>query len=114
MKGSFEEGPPYGSYGSTLSVRRNTTPVDDEAIAIHTSGLTKRISTAVLAVDDLDLRVYEGEIFGFLGPNGAGKSTTIDVIMDYVRPSAGSASSSCSPGSPSRYSSAISASVEPT
>lgn len=61
------------------------------AIAIQTTGLTKRYGKDVLAVDDLDLTVYEGEIFGFLGPNGAGKSTTIDVIMDYVRPSAGTA-----------------------
>ncbi|WP_336001493.1 ABC transporter ATP-binding protein [Halorientalis halophila] len=64
---------------------------DDDPIAIRTTGLTKRYGSEVLAVDDLDLTVYEGEIFGFLGPNGAGKSTTIDVIMDYVRPSAGSA-----------------------
>jgi ABC-2 type transport system ATP-binding protein len=64
---------------------------DNGAIAIQTTGLTKRYGKDVLAVDDLDLTVYEGEIFGFLGPNGAGKSTTIDVIMDYVRPSAGSA-----------------------
>lgn len=64
---------------------------DTESVAIQTSGLTKRYGKDVLAVDDLDLTVYEGEIFGFLGPNGAGKSTTIDVIMDYVRPSAGSA-----------------------
>ncbi|EMA69998.1 ABC transporter ATP-binding protein [Halorubrum kocurii] len=67
------------------------TPTDDEPVAIRTTGLTKRYGKDVLAVDDLDLTVYEGEIFGFLGPNGAGKSTTIDVIMDYVRPSAGSA-----------------------
>jgi len=67
------------------------TSTDDEPVAIRTTGLTKRYGEDVLAVDDLDLTVYEGEIFGFLGPNGAGKSTTIDVIMDYVRPSAGSA-----------------------
>jgi len=64
---------------------------DNETIAIQTTELTKRYGKDVLAVDDLDLTVYEGEIFGFLGPNGAGKSTTIDVIMDYVRPSSGSA-----------------------
>ncbi|WP_276302668.1 ABC transporter ATP-binding protein [Halorussus lipolyticus] len=58
-------------------------------VAIEIDGLTKRFGD-VVAVDDLDLRIEEGEIFGFLGPNGAGKSTTIDVIMDYVRPSAGS------------------------
>jgi ABC-2 type transport system ATP-binding protein len=59
--------------------------------AIETSGLTKRFGADVLAVDDLDLTVAEGEIFGFLGPNGAGKSTTIDMLLDYVRPTAGSA-----------------------
>ncbi|MFC6873750.1 ABC transporter ATP-binding protein [Halobellus marinus] len=66
-------------------------PLRNEAVAIQTTGLTKRYGKDVLAVDNLDLTVHEGEIFGFLGPNGAGKSTTIDVIMDYVRPSAGSA-----------------------
>ena len=68
-----------------------TASTDDRPVAVRTTGLTKRYSDDVLAVDDLDLTVYEGEIFGFLGPNGAGKSTTIDVIMDYVRPSSGSA-----------------------
>ncbi|MFC7046334.1 ABC transporter ATP-binding protein [Halobacteriaceae archaeon GCM10025711] len=60
--------------------------------AIETTDLTKRYGTDVLAVQDLDLTVHEGEVFGFLGPNGAGKSTTIDMLLDYVRPTAGSAS----------------------
>ena len=60
--------------------------------AIETTGLTKRFGSDVLAVEDVDLTVEEGEIFGFLGPNGAGKSTTIDMLLDYVRPTAGSAS----------------------
>ncbi|MCT9098459.1 ABC transporter ATP-binding protein [Haloarchaeobius sp. HME9146] len=59
--------------------------------AIETTNLTKRYGESVVAVDDLDLTVEEGEVFGFLGPNGAGKSTTIDMLMDYVRPSGGSA-----------------------
>ncbi|NHN60519.1 MULTISPECIES: ABC transporter ATP-binding protein [Halorussus] len=59
--------------------------------AIETDDLTKRFDGDVVAVDGLDLRVPEGEVFGFLGPNGAGKSTTIDVLLDYVRPTAGSA-----------------------
>ena len=63
----------------------------DAAVAIRTTGLTKRYGVDVLAVDDLDLTVYAGEVFGFLGPNGAGKSTTIDVLMDYVRPTGGTA-----------------------
>jgi len=41
---------------------------------------------------DLDLEVQRGEVFGFLGPNGAGKSTTMRLLLDVIRPTAGSAS----------------------
>ena len=58
--------------------------------AIETIGLTKEYGE-LTAVDDLDLTVEEGEVFGFLGPNGAGKSTTINMLLDFTRPSAGSA-----------------------
>jgi ABC-2 type transport system ATP-binding protein len=58
--------------------------------AIRTESLTKRFGS-LTAVDDLDLTVQEGEVFGFLGPNGAGKSTTIEVLLDFVRPTAGTA-----------------------
>ncbi len=44
------------------------------------------------ALDRLDLTVNRGEIFGYLGPNGAGKTTTIRMLLDLIRPSAGSAS----------------------
>lgn len=54
-------------------------------------GLTRAFG-AVVALDHLDLRVEQGEIFGFLGPNGAGKSTTIRLLLDLVRPTDGSAS----------------------
>jgi ABC-2 type transport system ATP-binding protein len=40
---------------------------------------------------DVDLRVNEGEIFGFLGPNGAGKTTTIRILLDLIRPTSGEA-----------------------
>ncbi|EMA35413.1 ABC transporter ATP-binding protein [Halobiforma nitratireducens] len=56
--------------------------------AIEIDGLTKRFGD-VVAVDDLDLTVEDGEIFGFLGPNGAGKSTTIDTLLDFIRPTDG-------------------------
>ncbi|ELZ42401.1 ABC transporter [Halorubrum californiense DSM 19288] len=59
--------------------------------AIDTEGLTKRFG-GVKAVDGLDLTVESGEIFGFLGPNGAGKSTTINMLLDFVSPTAGTAS----------------------
>ena len=41
------------------------------------------------AVDNLNLTVARGEIFGFLGPNGAGKTTTIKMIVGVLEPSAG-------------------------
>lgn len=59
--------------------------------AIRTRDLTKRFGDDVVAVTDLDLTITEGEIFGFLGPNGAGKSTTINLLLDFIRPTAGSA-----------------------
>ncbi len=40
---------------------------------------------------DVDLEVSAGEVFGFLGPNGAGKTTTIRVLLDLIRPTAGTA-----------------------
>jgi ABC-2 type transport system ATP-binding protein len=56
--------------------------------AIEIDGVTKRYGD-VVAVRDLSLEVEEGEVFGFLGPNGAGKSTTINVLLDFVRPTEG-------------------------
>jgi ABC-2 type transport system ATP-binding protein len=56
--------------------------------AIEIDGVTKRFGD-VTAVRDLSLRVEEGEVYGFLGPNGAGKSTTINMLLDFVRPSSG-------------------------
>ena len=58
--------------------------------AIETAGLTKRFGS-VLALDGLDLTVEPGETFGFLGPNGAGKSTTIRLLLNLIRPTAGTA-----------------------
>jgi ABC-2 type transport system ATP-binding protein len=59
--------------------------------AIETTGLTKSYGT-VLAVDQLDLTIKRGEIFGFLGPNGAGKTTTMRMLLGLVKPSSGTAS----------------------
>lgn len=59
--------------------------------AIETNNLTKRFGDEI-AVDGLDLVVERGEVFGFLGPNGAGKSTTINMLLDFVRPTEGTAS----------------------
>lgn len=53
-------------------------------------GLSKSYSKNVVkAVDDLNLEVKPGEIYGFLGPNGAGKTTTIKMIVGLLKPDAG-------------------------
>src|SRR5258707_9872235 len=44
-----------------------------------------------VAVKDLNLAVYPGEVFGFLGPNGAGKTTTMNVLLGFVNATAGAA-----------------------
>ncbi len=58
--------------------------------AIETTELTKGYKNKI-AVDRLNLRVGEGEIFGFLGPNGAGKTTTILMLLGLTEPTFGSA-----------------------
>jgi ABC-2 type transport system ATP-binding protein len=62
--------------------------VAGDALAIETSGLTKRFGEQVV-VDNLDLAVPRGSVFGFLGPNGSGKTTTIRMLMGLAYPSAG-------------------------
>lgn len=57
---------------------------------IETHGLTKRYGHR-LAVDDVELRVNRGEVYGFLGPNGAGKTTTLRMLLGLVRPTSGTA-----------------------
>ena len=62
--------------------------------ANHTStvelkGVVKRYSE-ILAVDNLDLTINPGEIFGLLGPNGSGKSTTLKMLLGLVHPDFGS------------------------
>jgi ABC-2 type transport system ATP-binding protein len=56
---------------------------------IEISGLTKQFKD-VRAVDNLELNVFKGDVFGFLGPNGAGKSTTIRMILSLISPTYGS------------------------
>jgi ABC-2 type transport system ATP-binding protein len=59
---------------------------------IRTIGLAKQYAgTDFMAVDELDLEICQGEIFGLLGPNGAGKTTTVGVLTTRVVPTAGHA-----------------------
>ncbi len=55
---------------------------------VKTTNLTKRYSD-VCCVNNLDMSVKEGKIYGFLGPNGAGKSTTLKMLLGLVHPTAG-------------------------
>ena len=56
---------------------------------LRTRDLTKKYGSKVV-VDNLNIEIEEGEVFGLLGPNGAGKSTTMNMICDIVKPTLGS------------------------
>lgn len=58
--------------------------------AIETMDLTRKFGS-LTAVDNVNLKVKEGEIFGLLGPNGAGKSTTISMLCTIMKPTSGTA-----------------------
>jgi len=57
-------------------------------VVVRTEHLTKHYGKLV-AVDDLNLEVHRGQVFGFLGPNGAGKSTTMCMMLGLVAPTSG-------------------------
>jgi ABC-2 type transport system ATP-binding protein len=60
-------------------------------MALVLDGLVKRFG-AVTALDGISFEVPRGQVFGFLGANGAGKTTTMRIVLDILRPDAGSAS----------------------
>jgi ABC-type multidrug transport system ATPase subunit len=73
---------------------------DGDAV-VSTHGLTKRYGTGILAVDNLNLVVRRGEVYGFLGPNGAGKTTTLRMLLGLIKPTSGTATVvGAQPGSP--------------
>ena len=57
------------------------------SLAIETEKLTKAYGRKARGIEDVDLAVEEGEVFGFLGPNGAGKTTTVRTCLLYTSPS---------------------------
>src|SRR5213595_2586062 len=59
-----------------------------EAPPLEVRGLVKRYGS-IVAVDDVDLTVDRGDVFGYLGPNGAGKTTSLRMMMGLIRPTAG-------------------------
>jgi ABC-2 type transport system ATP-binding protein len=61
----------------------------DSSPALALRGLTKRYDDGLLALDDFDLVVPDGEFFGLLGPNGAGKTTLISAVCNLIRVTGG-------------------------
>ena len=62
--------------------------MSDVAAPVEVRGLTKRYAELV-AVDDVDLTVEAGDVFGYLGPNGAGKTTSLRMMLGLIRPTEG-------------------------
>ncbi len=62
-----------------------------EEMILKTTELTKKYQNRAV-VDNLNIEIRKGEIFGLLGPNGAGKSTTLNMICSIIRPTAGNIS----------------------
>ncbi len=58
-------------------------------LTVEVQGLVKRFGPHVTAVEELDLRVEEGETYGLVGPNGAGKTTVLRILLGLVRPTSG-------------------------
>src|SRR5690348_12819953 len=56
---------------------------------IEVRGLLKRYGE-IIAVNDVDLTVNPGDVFGYLGPNGAGKTTSLRMMLGLIRPTEGS------------------------
>jgi ABC-2 type transport system ATP-binding protein len=58
-------------------------------LAIETEKLTKSYGRKARGIEEVNLAVEEGEVFGFLGPNGAGKTTTVRTLLGFLRPTGG-------------------------
>ena len=59
-----------------------------DAAPLEVRGLTK-VYGDIVAVDQVDLTVAEGNVYGYLGPNGAGKTTSLRMMLGLIRPTAG-------------------------
>jgi ABC-2 type transport system ATP-binding protein len=72
---------------STTAIHR---PVTDGEVAVRTTALRK-VFGSLVAVENLDLEIHRGEVFGLLGPNGSGKTTTIRMLCGLLEPTSGKA-----------------------
>jgi ABC-2 type transport system ATP-binding protein len=67
------------------------TELDPRTPAVEVRNLVREFKGGIRAVDELDLEVAAGEIYGFLGPNGAGKTTSVRILTTLLRPTSGAA-----------------------
>ncbi len=86
---SFEEFTLGLNIVSSVSIAAMRLLAMSETFAVELKSVVKRYSE-ILAVDNVDLTIKTGEIFGLLGPNGSGKSTTLKMILGLVHPDSGS------------------------
>lgn len=77
-----------GSSTAVSSDHGDRSACSGTAVVLAAVGLSKHFGN-LRAVDELDLSVCRGDVYGFLGPNGAGKSTVIRMILGLIRPTAG-------------------------
>ena len=80
---------PFTPGGTTALGGEHTGLGYSPAMAVRTLGLTKRYGPLV-AIDDLNLNVPAGAVFGLIGPNGAGKTTTFSILATLLEPTSGS------------------------
>ncbi len=64
-------------------------PIRERSPIVHVDGLSKTYDSGFVALSDVNLTIFEGEIFALLGPNGAGKTTLIGVTCGLVNPTTG-------------------------
>jgi|WetSurMetagenome_2_1015567.scaffolds.fasta_scaffold12775_5 ABC-2 type transport system ATP-binding protein len=76
-----------------MNTEKTKKPISDtnkgNDVILRTRGLSKDFGK-LRAVDNLNIEIRRGDVFGFLGPNGAGKSTTVGMILNLVSPTSGS------------------------
>ncbi|MEK6309571.1 MAG: ATP-binding cassette domain-containing protein [Curtobacterium sp.] len=81
-------GTPSKKRAPRASVKRPAAAAPKQPVVLRAEGLVKRYGQT-LAVDEVDLEIRQGSIFGVVGPNGAGKTTTLSMVTGLLRPDAG-------------------------